>query len=243
MVRCAEHAYLALINSQAYKSANLDDKSLRTLDQGILAGMERIKKLKRELVDVLRAHQRAQKEYLTAADHSFLIDYENKLKKRDNLQRLLSQLIPPSEKQTENRQALHVIQHAITKKISDLHFFLAENNSRFWETKRKLDEPYRRKNVELVVHDILQRNLEVLNELKKTSTDVLKHVDALRGKFDVRETPHPSFTAKEIRDSLYQQYRSLNRQHEQAMAHSKDWELMSELDKDELLEKEIVREL
>ena len=219
LVRCAEHASLALMNSQAYKSANMKDESLRTLNQGILAGLERIKKLKRELVGVLHAHQRAQKEYLPVADHSFLIDYENKLHQRDNLQRLLSQLIPPSEKQTENRQAFHVIQLAITKKISDLRLFLADNNSRFWDTKRKLDEPYRRKNVELVVHGILQRNLEVLNELKKTSTDVLKLVDALRGKLDVRETPQSFFTAKEIRDSLYQQYRSLHRQYEQTTEH------------------------
>ena len=219
LVRQAESASLALINSQAYKSANLEDESLRALNQGILASLERIKKLKRELVGVLRAHQHAQKEYLSAADHSFLIDYENKLRQRDNLQRLLSQLIPPPEKQTENRQAFHAIQLAITKKISDLRFFLAENNSRFWATKRKLDEPYLRKNIELVVHGILQRNLEVLNELKKTSTDVLKHVDALRGKIDVREKPQTTFTAKEIRDSLYQQYRSLHRQYEQAMEH------------------------
>ena len=216
LVRFAEHASLALMNSQAYKSANLEDKSLRALNQGILVGLEQIKKLKRKLVDVVRAHQRAQKEYLSAADYSFLIDYENKLHQRDNLQRLLSQLIPPPEKQTENRQAFHAIQLAITKKISDLRFFLTDNNSRFWETKGKLLNPYLRKNVELVVHGILQRNLEILNELKKTSTDVLKHVDALRGKLDVREKPQTTFTAKEIRDSLYQQYSSLNRQYEQA---------------------------
>ena len=220
LVRCAEHACFALINSQAYKSANMEDESLCTLNQAILSGLEQIKKLKRKLVGVLRAHQRAQKEYLPAADHSFLIDYENKLRQRENLQRLLSQLIPPPEKQTENRQAFYAIQHAITKKISDLRIFLADNNSRFWDTKRKLDEPYRRKNVELVTHGILQKNLEVLNELKKTSTDVLKHVDALRGKLEVREKPQNSFTAKEIRDSLFQQYRSLKRQHEQALAHS-----------------------
>lgn len=220
LVRCAEHASFALMSSQAYKSANMGGESLRTLNQGILAGLERIKKLKRKLVGVLRAEERAQKEYLPAADHSFLVNYENKLRQRENLQRLLSQLIPPPEKQTENRQAFYVIQHAITKKIADLRLFLTDNNSRFWETKRKLDEPYRRKNVELVAHGILQKNLEVLNELKKTSTDVLKHVDALRGKLVVRETPQSTFTAKEIRDSLFQQHRSLKRQHEQALAHS-----------------------
>ena len=219
LVRCAEHVCLALLDSQAYKLANMDDESLCTLNQGILAGLERIKKMKRELVGVLRAQQRAQKEYLSAADHQFIRDYESKLNQRENLERLLSQLIPPPEKQTENRHAFQTIQLAITKKISDLRFFLADNNQRFWDTKRKLDEPYRRKNIELVVHGILQHDLDILSELKKTSTDVLSNVDALRSKIEVRETPQSFFTAKEIRDNLFQQYRSLNRQYEQATEH------------------------
>ena len=168
LVRCAEHAYLAFMNSQEHKTANMEDESLRTLNQAILFGLERIKKLKRKLVGVLRAQQRAQKEYLSATDHSFLIDYENKLRQRDNLERLLTQLIPPPEKQTENHQAFQVIQRAITKKVSDLRLFLADNNSCFWDTKRKMDEPFRRKNIELVVHAILQHDLDSLGELKKT---------------------------------------------------------------------------
>ena len=220
LVRCAEHTYLALINSQAYKSANMEDESLRTLNQAILSGLEQIKKLKRKLVGVLRAQQHAQKEYLPATDHSFLIDYENKLRQRENLQRLLTQLIPPPEKQTENRQAFQDIQRAIGKKISDLRIFLADNNSRFWDTKRKLDEPYRRKNIELVVHGILQHDRDSLGELKKTSSDILKNVDALRSILAKSNVPQTIFTAKEVRDNLQQQYRSLKRQHEQAMVHS-----------------------
>ena len=47
----------------------------------------------------------------------------------------------------------------------------------------------------------------------------MKHVAALRGKLDVHETNKTSFTAKEIRDNLYKQYRSLQRQYEQATKH------------------------
>ena len=200
LVRCAEHACFALMNSQEYKSANMGDESLRTLNQGILVGLERIKRLKRELVGVLRAQQRAQKEYLSAADHSFLIDYENKLR---------PQLIPPPEKQNENCQAFQDIQRAITKKVSDLRIFLADNNPRFWDTKRKIDAPFRRKNIELVIHGILQHDRDTLCELKKTSTAVLKHVDALRSMLVKNNVPQTIFTAKEVRDSLHQQYRSL----------------------------------
>ena len=69
--------------------ANFEDESSHVLNQEILAELERIKKLKRKLVGVLRAQQRAQREYFSAADHSFLIDYENKLRPCNNLQDLL----------------------------------------------------------------------------------------------------------------------------------------------------------
>ena len=210
LVRQAEYAFLALMNSQAYKSANMNDESLRDLNQEILAGFERIKEVKRELVGVLRAQQRAQKEYLSVADHSFLIDYENKLRQRDNLQRLLTQLIPPPEKQ-------HTIQLAITKKISDLRFFLAQHNPQYWAILEKLDEPYQRKNIELVMHRLLQNDLDVLRDLKKTSTDVLKKVADLRAKIEVQEMPKRIFTSREVRDNLFQQYRSLKKQREEAV--------------------------
>ena len=63
-VNQAEGASRALMNSQAYRSANLDAESLRLLNQEIVAGLARIKELKRNLVGSLRARHRAQKEYL-----------------------------------------------------------------------------------------------------------------------------------------------------------------------------------
>ncbi len=124
---------------------------------------------------------------------------------------------PPTGKYPEELQAFQTIKCGTEKKISDLRSFLAQHNPQYWAIQRKLEEPYRRKNVELVMHRLLQNDLDVLRDLKKTSTAVLKNVDALRAKIEVQEIPKRMFTAKEVRDHLFEQYRSLKKQREEAI--------------------------
>ena len=215
LVRQAEYASHSLLNSQAYKSANLADEALNGLNQGILSGLARIQKLKRNLVGFLDAREHARKEYLPVADYQFLLDYENKMRECEELERLSKELIPPTRKYPEELQAFQTIARGIDKKISDLRSFLAQRNSQYWAILGKLEEPYRRKNVELVMHRLLQNDLDVLRELKKTSTTVLKNIDALRAKIEVQEIPKTVFTAREVRDHLFEQYRSLKKQCEE----------------------------
>ena len=217
LVRQAEYASHSLLNSQAYKSANLADEALNGLNQGILSGLARIQKLKRNLVGFLDAREHARKEYLPVADYQFLLDYENKMRECEELERLSKELIPPTRKYPEELQAFQTITRGIDKKISDLRSFLAQRNSQYWAILGKLEEPYRRKNVELVMHRLLQNDLDVLRELKKTSTTVLKNLDALRAKIEVQEIPKTVFTAREVRNHLFEQYRSLKKQREAAI--------------------------
>ena len=217
LIRQAECAWLALSNSQAYKSANLDDESLTGLNQGILSGLAKIQKLKRKMIGFLNARGRAQKEYLPATDCQFIRDYENKMRQCEDLERLSKELVPPTGKYPEDLQAFQKIEQGIEKKISDLRSFLAQRNSQYWAILGKLEEPYRCKNVELVMHRLLQSDLDVLRELKKTSTAVLKNIDSLRAKIEVKEMPKTMFSAREVRDHLFQQYHSLKKQREEAI--------------------------
>ena len=217
LVKQAERAWLALSNSTAYKATNFEDKTLNDLNQGILSGLARIQKLKRKLVGFLGARERARKEYLSATDHQFLIDYENKMRQCEDLERLSKELISPTGKYHEELQAFQTITRGIEKKISDLRSFLAKNNQQYWAILGKLDEPYQRKNVELVMHGLLQNDLDTLWDLKKTSTAVLKNVNALRARIEVQEIPKTVFTAREVRDVLSRQYRSLKKQREEAI--------------------------
>ena len=217
LVREAERAWLALSNSPVYKAANFEDEILNGLNQDILSGLTRIQSMKRKIVGFLGAREQARKEYLPATDHQFLLDYENRMRQCEELERLSKELIPPTGKYAEDTQAFQTIMRGIEKKISTLRSFLAQRNSQYWAIQGKLEEPYRRKNVELVMNRLLQNALDVLRELKKTSTAVLKNVDALRAKIKVQEMPKTVFTAREVRDNLLQQYRSLKKQRQEAI--------------------------
>ena len=216
LVRQAEHACLALMNSQAYKSANINDESLRALNQKILAGLARIKEVKRYLVGIDRAKEQAERQYLTQEDRKFILNYRNTQGQEFNLEKLSRELSELPETYKENQEEFREIKHVMEKRIANLRIFLSRNHSQYLAIEEKLQNPYTRKNVELVVHGILQRNLEVLNELRKASVSILKNIDALRRSLEVREKPQTKFTAKEVRDSLQQQYLSLNREYEGA---------------------------
>ncbi len=218
LVKQAECSWLALSSSQAYKSANMNDESLHDLNQRILSGLTRIQKQKRKIVGYLSARERAQKEYLPATEYQFIRDYESKVKQRGDLERFLTEFVPTSTYlYPENQEAFQIIKSEVERKISDLRSFLAQNNSKFWSIQEKLEGSYRRKNVELVVHGLLQNDLDVLKELKKTSIAVLKNIDALKELIKEREKPKTMFTASEIRDNLLRQYRSLKKQYEKAV--------------------------
>ena len=188
LVKKAEGSWLAISSSQAYKSVNLGDESLRDLNQRILSGLAKIQRLKREMVGYSRAKEQAQKEYLSATDHQFIRDYESKVNQREDLERFFTELVPTSTyAYPENQKAFQIVKSEVEKKISDLRSFLAQNNSKYWVILGKLNEPYRRKNVELVVHGILQNDLKILAELKQTSSAVLENIDALKELIKGRE--------------------------------------------------------
>ena len=145
-------------------------------------------------------------------------DYESKVNQREDLERFLTELVPTSTySYPENQKAFQIVKSEVEKKISDLRSFLAQNNPKYWAILGKLNEPYRRKNVELVVHGLLQNNLKILAELKETSSALLENIDALKELIKGREKTKVIFTASEIRDNLLGQYRSLKKQYEKAV--------------------------
>lgn len=215
LVRQAEHAGLELMNSSAYKSANLEEESIRFLNQEMLVGLARIKEVKRYLIGVSRARELAEKQYLTPEERKFILAYKNAQGQECNLRRLLSELTELAETYKESQEEFRTIKRTMEKKIRELRIFLSRGYAQLCEIEEKLNRPYVRRNVELVEHGILQRNQEVLSELKKASEAVLKNAEILSSKLEVREEPKMVFTAKEVRNSLSRQYRSLKEEHEE----------------------------
>ena len=212
----AEGASRALMNSQAYKSANPDDESLCLLNKEMIAGLTRIRELKRDLVGGLRAKHLAQKEYLSTADYQFIRDYESKLNQRVYLERLLQEFALSTWQYPDNERALRYIEYRIKEKNSNPRTYLAQHNLHYWAIFGKLDNPYQQKNFELVVHNLLQNDLKILAAMKKTSEGVLRNVNAIRERFARQEEPKVTFTLSEVRESLREQYYSLKKKYEDA---------------------------
>ena len=65
-------------------------------------------------------------------------------------------------------------------KIFDLQKSMVDMNPKFREVEENLKNPYRLKNVHLITHNILKNNLEILNELKKMSEELLRDTQELK---------------------------------------------------------------
>ena len=218
LVRQVSLASRSLMNSKNYKSANLEDAPLQILNQEILTGLARIKEIKRYLIGAERAKDQAERQYLTATERKFVLDYKNAQGQEYNLRKLLNELLELPETYKESQQEFQTIKRVMEKRINELRIFLLTNQVQFCTIEEKLQRPYLRKNIELVIHGILQRNLEVLTELKKASEAVLKNVDVLRNKLESREKQKTTFSTTEVRNSLSRQYRSLKKEHEEVVA-------------------------
>lgn len=95
--------------------------------------------------------------------------------------------------------------------------YLAQQNSHYWAIQEKLQSPYLRKNIELVIHGLLQDDLKILAELKKTSEDVLQNIAVMRNWIALQKTHTMLFTLSEVRNHIREQYLFLKKQYEEAI--------------------------
>ena len=216
MIRRAELETFVLLKSEGYKKANLESEPLRNLNEVILSGLARINRRKKDLVSVSNAIERAQSEYLTESERKLFLDYKSRVGERHNLVMLLEELQALNESKPNQQQVFREIESGIQRKIIELDDLFFQLRPELRAIEEKLQSSYRRKNVELVAHGKLQANLVIWRELRKTSEELLRNVAVLRGQIGVREVPKTTFTAKEIRDNLYRQYRSLKAEYERA---------------------------
>ena len=217
LVRRAELECLDFMRSDAYRSTNFDEQDLRDLNDSINLGLNKIRQLKRNLLSIAKAKEQAQSEYLTATERKLLLDYKSHLGQKLNLQKLLTELENTPSKSPENQQASFQIQQGIQNKIADLQNFLIEESPQFEAIQKKLQNPYRRKNVELATHSILQVNLKTLTELKNTCNQLLKNLAAISEQIEMQEAPQTVFTLPEITTNLFEHYRALKHQYEESV--------------------------
>ena len=217
IARQAEIFALSILSSESYKTAEIPEEPLQNLAQKILSEFEKIKALKKKVVTSKKALEKAESEYLSKADRILLRDYERTIAEKYNLEKLMKNLSVPSEKQPKNLQAFQEIEMGVRTKISDLQKSMAEMYPKVQIVEEKMKNPYRLKNVHMVTHDILQKNLEILGELKNVSEELMHDVEDYKNQTRSKGNTQTIFSFSEVREKLSQQYRFLKSEYEKSV--------------------------
>lgn len=213
----AEMDTLSLVQSENFKMSDFENDSLRILKQNILTELEKIKNLKRKFSTCRQAVEKAQMEYLTTEEQKAFSRFKELASQKFNLEMLLKELRQPSDRQSENLKAYNEIKSCINEKILFLENSMAELKADLKNTDEKFREAYCRKNIQFATHNILQRNLEILNELKETSEKLFGNVREFKNLSEQKEPPKIIFTLAEVKENLQQQCRSLKVEYEKSV--------------------------
>ncbi len=215
--RQAEIYVLSLLSSENYKNVNFENGLLRSLNEKILTEFEIIKTLRKQVFTGKQALEKAQSEYLPKSDRIVLCEYEKVVAEKYNLESLVKKLIKPSEKQPKNLQAFREIEMGVRAKISSLQRSMLEMYPKFSAVEEKMKNPYQLKNVHLVTHSILQKNVEVLKELEKISEELLRDAEEMKDLTESKESTQTIFSFSEVRENLRQQCKILKSEYEKSL--------------------------
>lgn len=215
MARQAEILALSLLSFEGYKAEEFSEEPFRSLSQKILTEFEKVKALRKKVVTGKEAQEKSESEYLSKADRNLLREYERTIAEKYNWETLMKNLSVPSEKQPKNLQAFQEIERGVRRKISDLEKSMVEMYPKVQSVEEKMKNPYRLKNVNLVTHDILQNNLEVLGELKDVSEELLRDVEDFKNL--TKKNMQTIFSFSEVREKLSQQCRFLKSEYEKSV--------------------------
>ena len=201
-LRRAELMALVLI-----QSANFESNPKKTK---IIEEFEKVKAIKKELMRGDLIKEQVQFQYLSKADRKFLTEYKNLAAQKFNLEKLLRELVRPSEKQVESLKAFSEIESAVQAEILSLRKAMVEKYPQVQAIERKLQSPSCRKNIGMATHNILQSSLDKMQELKMESEKLMKLVEE-------EKVPQEIFTLSEVRENLRLQCRELKVAYEKSV--------------------------
>ena len=168
--------------------------------------------LKRRFTTTRQNIEKAQSEYLSPNELKTLQSFKESLRQIYHLENLAKELKRPKEFQVKNLAAYEEINAAISKKIATIRESL--NSAEIERIEQKLETGSTYKNVAFVAHQHFQANLKILEEMAKTSEDILSESH----KKEEKSAPviPEIFSMSDIKENLRLQYRSLKMQQETA---------------------------
>ena len=166
--------------------------------------------LKRKFITTRQNIEKAQAEYLSPSELKTLQFFKESLRQIYHLENLQKETKRPPDSQIKNLEAYKEITSAINRRIATIRKTLKPLEVERIE--EKLQKPCTYKNIAIVAHQFFLSNLQILDEMKKTSETILEHYHTLEEKSApiIQDT----FSLSDIKDNLYLQYRALKSQQE-----------------------------
>ena len=193
-------------------------KANQVLPKEVQLELEQIKNLKKSWQKVHTVTEKVLAEYPTLAERKLLIDFKSKIGERQNLELLLQEIAQPPETQTQNLQAYEEIIQAIAEKIRCLDKDIEKIRSKVFEVEKKLDNVGKLKNIRQVIHNNLQSQLEMLNQLKAKSVALLNHIKTWEQIEPSPVSSKKTFSFSEVERITKQQYYDLRVQYKEKVA-------------------------
>ena len=189
-----------------------NSQPLRDLQEKILSAVAEVNKWKRIIISYRDAEQQAKLEYMMPSERELWHSYFETLAQKKRLEDFFANIKTPTDPQ---KAALDEIQSTIKKKIFALFSSAALLKKSVDEIQTKLDSPDCKKNVQLVIHQILQSNLHARKMLKLANDNLEKTVNELQKLMFEQSDEHKNiFQTREVYDIIRRQFFDLKREYE-----------------------------
>lgn len=182
----------------------------RKFPSNFTADIAKLRELKRRFTTTRENIERAQAEYLSPNELKTIQAFKKSLRQIYNLEQLQNLIPIPPDSQIKNLDAYEKITGAITQKIATIRKSLHPLEVERIEA--KLQKPNTYKNIALVSHQNFLASLQILEEMKHISENILSKCRTL--KKDSKPIIQSTFSLSDIKDNLRQQYCSLKSQQE-----------------------------
>ena len=206
-----------LMESEEYKTQKFTSQHLAAMRNRMLKAIANVNKWKRLILSQHDAEEQAKLQYMTKTEQQIWQKYFEALGQQKRLEDFLKTLKKPDESDREAMSAYEQVVAGVKSKI-----YISFTNSltlkkAVEEIASKLESPECKKNIQLVIHQILQSNSYALKWLKKASDELDKVVDDLSNALSTQtmEEPQTSFKTREVYDFIRRQYSKLKEEREE----------------------------
>ena len=206
----------SLMDSEEYRTQKFVSQYLAAMKSKMLTAVAEVNKWKRLIISHHDAEEQAKLEYMTKAERELWQKYFEILEQKKQLEEFLQTLKKPAENDKEETQAYEELIAGVKAKIFSLFTASLAMKKSVEEIASKLESPEYKKNIQLVIHQILQSNSYALQWLKKTSDNLDKAVEDLRNALFTKtmEEPQTSFKTREMYNFIRCQYLGLKEEYE-----------------------------